>query len=65
MQNGQPKKFFQCAPWRGLKKAPWHIRGVKQKNFSNPLMMVIKKRRILCRFQKYKLVLATKCPYNE
>jgi hypothetical protein len=42
-------------------KAHRHIRGVK-KNFSNPLMMGIKKRGILLRFQKYKLVLVTKGP---
>jgi hypothetical protein len=62
MQNRQ-KKFFDRAraPWRGRKKAHRHISGVK-KIFFNPIMMGIKKRRILRRFQKYKLVLGTKCP---
>jgi hypothetical protein len=43
MQNQQKKIFYRGrATWRGRKKAHQHIRGV-QKNFSNPLMMGIKK----------------------
>jgi hypothetical protein len=38
---------------------------VKNDFFRNIGFMGIKRRRILCRFQKYKLVLVTKCTQNE
>jgi hypothetical protein len=58
------KTFFSIArmrPGAASKKRISTYEGSK-KIFSNPLMMGIKKRRILCRFQKYKLVLVEKCP---
>jgi hypothetical protein len=53
-----------CALAQPQKSASAHKRG-KKKLFSNPLMIGIKKHRILRRFQKYKLVLGIKCPQNK
>jgi hypothetical protein len=55
MQNRQ-KNFSDRVrtPWRGLKKAHWHIRVVK-KIFSNPLMMGIKNTEFYVDFKNIKL----------
>jgi hypothetical protein len=55
MGNRQKEIFYRAlSPWRSLKKAHPHIRGVK-KIFSNPLMMGIKRRRILVDFKNINL----------
>jgi hypothetical protein len=67
VKNAKPeKKYFLIARARpgaaSKKRKQAKSKEGSTKFVSTPLMMGIKKRRILCRFQKYKLVLVTKCP---